>query len=50
MPLCFYLDSKNEENLMNFTEFLNMINNLTQFIFDQYKLYGIVIALKHLLR
>ena len=24
MPLCYYLDSKNEENLMNFTEFLNM--------------------------
>ena len=29
MPLCFYLDSKNEENLMNFTEFLNMINKVS---------------------
>lgn len=27
MPLCFYLDSKNEENFLRFTEFLNMLNN-----------------------
>lgn len=29
MPLCYYLDSKNEENLMNFTEFLNMLNKVS---------------------
>ena len=29
MPLCFYLDSKNEENLLNFTEFLNMLNKVS---------------------
>lgn len=29
MPLCFYLDSKNEENILNFTEFLNMLNKVS---------------------
>lgn len=29
MPLCFFLDSKNEENLLNFTEFINMLNKVS---------------------
>lgn len=29
MPLCFYLDSKNEENILNYTEFLNMLNKVS---------------------
>ena len=29
MPLCFYLDSKSEENLLNHTEFLNMLNKVS---------------------
>lgn len=29
MPLCFYLDSNNEENLLHYTEFLNMLNKVT---------------------
>ena len=29
MPLCFYLDSSNEENLLNFTEFLKMLNKIS---------------------
>ena len=28
VPLCFYLDSKNEENLMYYTEFLKMLNKV----------------------
>lgn len=28
MPLCYYLDSKNEENILAFTEFLNMLNKV----------------------
>ena len=28
MPLCYYLDSKNEENLMYYTEFLKMLNKV----------------------
>lgn len=29
MPLCYYLDSKNEENILAFTEFLNMLNKVS---------------------
>ena len=29
MPLCFFLDSKNEENILNYTEFLNMLNKVS---------------------
>ena len=29
VPLCYYLDSKNEENILNFTEFLNMLNKVS---------------------
>ena len=28
MPLCYYLDSKNEENILAFTEFLSMLNKV----------------------
>ena len=28
MPLCFYLDSKTEENVLNYTTFLNMLNKV----------------------
>ena len=28
MPLCYYLDSKNEENILAFTEFLSMLNKM----------------------
>ena len=28
-PLCFYLDSENEENILNYTTFLNMLNKVT---------------------
>ena len=27
-PLCFYLDSKNEENLLNYTKFLELLNKV----------------------
>ncbi len=29
MPLCYYLDSQNEDNILNFTEFLNMLNKVS---------------------
>ena len=29
MPLCFYLDSTSEENILNFTEFLNMLSKVS---------------------
>ena len=29
MPLSFYLDSKDEENIMNYTTFLKMLNKVT---------------------
>ena len=29
MPLCYYLDSKNEENLLKFTKFLDMLNKVS---------------------
>ena len=29
MPLCFYLDNQNEENVLNYTAFLNMLNKVT---------------------
>lgn len=29
MPLSFYLDAKNEENLLNYTKFLNMLNKVS---------------------
>ena len=28
MPICYYLDSKNEENILAFTEFLSMLNKV----------------------
>ena len=28
-PLCFYLDSKNEENIIRFTKFMEMLNKVT---------------------
>ena len=29
IPLCFYLDYKNEENILNYTKFLNMLNKVS---------------------
>lgn len=29
MPLCFYLDNQNEENILNHTAFLNMLNKVS---------------------